>query len=70
MVARLLILILIAPAWARAQQIDTLALRAHTRFLADDQLEGRGTGTRGEARAAAYIESQLRTIGVQPAKEG
>ena len=50
-----------------AQDIDTLALRAHTRFLADDLLQGRGTGTEGERLAAAYIESQLIALGVKGA---
>ncbi|MEO5511397.1 MAG: M28 family peptidase [Longimicrobiales bacterium] len=45
--------------------IDTLAIRAHTRFLADDLLRGRGTGTEGERLAAAYIESQLIAIGTR-----
>jgi hypothetical protein len=47
-----------------AAGVDTVAIRAHTRFLTDDLLEGRGTGTRGEALAAAYIESQLMRLGV------
>ena len=52
---------------AQAQQpIDTLALRAHTRFLADDLLAGRGTGTAGERVAAAYIASTLLELGLQP----
>ena len=53
-----------------AQQIDTLAIRAHTRFLADDMLLGRGTGTQGERLAAAYIESRLIELGVQPLGDG
>ncbi|HEX6307357.1 MAG TPA: M28 family peptidase [Longimicrobiales bacterium] len=53
------------PAAAR-HQIDTLAIRAHTRFLADDQLAGRGTGTAGERLAAAYIASQLHRLGLEP----
>ncbi|HEX7119561.1 MAG TPA: M28 family peptidase [Longimicrobiales bacterium] len=55
---------LLAPAAAAAQGIDTLALRAHTRYLADDRLEGRGTGTPGERLAAAYIQDQLRRLGI------
>ncbi len=47
--------------------IDTLALRAHTRFLADDALEGRGTGTRGERVAAVYIASVLQRLGLRGA---
>lgn len=52
------------------QEIDTLALRAHTRFLADDLLEGRGTGTRGERLGAKYLESQLIALGVEGAGAG
>lgn len=47
-----------------APRVDTLAIRAHTRFLADDQLAGRGTGTQGERLAAAYIASQLERLGL------
>ncbi|HEX2166789.1 MAG TPA: hypothetical protein VHG09_06075, partial [Longimicrobiales bacterium] len=46
--------------------IDTMAIRAHTRFLADDALAGRGTGTRGERVAAAYIGSQLLRLALEP----
>jgi hypothetical protein len=49
-----------------ASRIDTLAIRAHTRFLADDELAGRGTGTQGERLAAAYIASQLERLGLDP----
>ena len=52
---------------ARAQSVDTLAIRAHTRFLADDALLGRGTGTEGERLAAAYIASQLERLGLRTA---
>ena len=45
-------------------QIDTISIRAHTRFLADDLLLGRGTGTQGERIAAAYLESQLIELGL------
>ena len=63
------LLLLLAQA-AQSQQIDTLALRAHTRFLADDALQGRGTGTAGERIAALYIDSQLRVIGAKPVSPG
>jgi hypothetical protein len=49
-----------------AQTIDTLALRAHTRYLASDQLAGRGTATEGERLAAAYIVTQLERLGLEP----
>jgi hypothetical protein len=51
---------------AAAQSIDTLAIRGHTRFLAHDLLAGRGTGTEGEAVAAAYLASQLARLGLAP----
>jgi len=35
--------------------------------LADDSMEGRGTGTRGSERAATFIGSELAKYGVQPA---
>ena len=42
-------------------------LRAHLEFLADDLLEGRGTGTRGYEVAARYSISQLIAAGTEPA---
>ena len=36
-------------------------------FLADDLLEGRGTGSRGYAIAARYVATQLQGIGLEPA---
>ncbi len=35
--------------------------------LADDSLEGRGTGTRGSAKAAALIANEMRAAGLEPA---
>jgi hypothetical protein len=54
------------PVGASAQVVDTLAIRGHTRFLADDLLLGRGTGTQGEWLAAAYIASQAERLGLRP----
>ncbi|HQL48243.1 MAG: Peptidase family M28 [Acidobacteria bacterium ADurb.Bin340] len=42
-------------------------LRAHIAFLADDLLEGRGTGQRGGALAVRYLETQLQALGARPA---
>ncbi|HEX5387502.1 MAG TPA: M20/M25/M40 family metallo-hydrolase [Gemmatimonadales bacterium] len=42
-------------------------LRAHVAFLADDALEGRGTGTRGGLIAAEYVAAQFRRLGLAPA---
>jgi Zn-dependent M28 family amino/carboxypeptidase len=42
-------------------------LRAHLAFLADDLLEGRGTGQRGAELTVRYLETQLQNLGLQPA---
>jgi Zn-dependent M28 family amino/carboxypeptidase len=42
-------------------------LRAHLAFLADDLLEGRGTGQRGGELTVRYLETQAAAIGLQPA---
>lgn len=43
------------------------AIRAHTKFLSSDLLEGRGPGTRGDELTQQYIASQFEAIGLQPA---
>src|SRR5882724_9864413 len=40
---------------------------AHIQYLADDRLEGRGTGTAGFATAASYVTDQFQKAGLQPA---
>jgi Zn-dependent M28 family amino/carboxypeptidase len=42
-------------------------LRAHLAFLADDMMEGRGTGQRGGSLAVRYLETQAAAIGLLPA---
>jgi len=49
------------------QKIDPERIRAHVRFLADDLLEGRGTGQRGGDIAAEYIATQFALDGLKPA---
>lgn len=44
-------------------------ISARMRFLADDLLEGRGTGTRGYEIAAKYMASEFEGIGLRPAGE-
>src|SRR5262245_24479932 len=41
-------------------------LRAAVRFLADDLLEGRGPGSRGDLLARRWIASQLEGMGYRP----
>ncbi len=46
------------------------AIRAHTKFLSSDELEGRGPGTRGDVLATGYIASQFEAMGLEPAGDG
>ncbi|HEX6064109.1 MAG TPA: hypothetical protein VFZ04_07780, partial [Longimicrobiales bacterium] len=64
------LLLLVLSQTAAAQAIDTVSLRARTRFLSANALMGRGTGTAGEHVAAEYIAAELMRIGVQPAVNG
>ena len=41
-------------------------LKSHIGYLADDKLEGRRTGTKGEELAVDYIRQQFVAIGLQP----
>src|SRR3982751_197919 len=52
------------------QSITEPALRAHIRFLADDLLEGRGPGSRGDELAQHYIAAQFESLGLKPAAPG
>lgn len=56
------------PALERAlSALSAQLLEAHVRFLADDLLEGRGTGTRGGDLAARYLAAQFAALGLKPA---
>jgi Zn-dependent M28 family amino/carboxypeptidase len=77
--ALLSLLVILAPATARAQRIAAptgatalRALRADAiwsplRFLSSDALEGRGTGARGGDLAAQFVASQYMLLGLEPA---
>ncbi len=55
-----------AAVMAAGSSIDPAKLEAHVRFLADDALEGRGTGTRGYDKAAQYVAEQMQSLGLLP----
>jgi hypothetical protein len=55
------------PADAASATIRPEAIRADMRFLADDLLEGRGTGTRGHEIAATFVASEFEKMGLEPA---
>ncbi|HBY63942.1 MAG TPA: peptidase M28 [Solibacterales bacterium] len=49
------------------EEILSERIRAHTKFLSSDELEGRGVGVRGERLATDYLATQLALAGVKPA---
>lgn len=50
----------------KADKISLQNIRTHLSFLADDKLEGRRTGTRGEELASQYILQQFEKNGLTP----
>ncbi len=46
--------------------INTRAIDAHLRFLADDLLEGRAPATRGGRLAAKYVAAAFQALGLEP----
>lgn len=55
---------------AAAARITAVEISGHTRFLADDLLEGRFPGTRGDEIAIRYLATELETMGFRPAATG
>jgi aminopeptidase YwaD len=53
-----------------ANQACGACIRADEEFLANDALRGRGSGTEDEHIAAAYLGSELRRYGIEPAGDG
>ena len=54
------------PPAALLNRITPEGIRANMNYLADDLLEGRGTGTRGYALAALYMRSRFEELGLKP----
>jgi len=48
-------------------EITAGELRQHIKYLASDELEGRGSGTQGNIEAAIYIATDLKLWGLKPA---
>ncbi|MBA4300675.1 MAG: peptidase M28 [Cyclobacterium sp.] len=47
-------------------QTDTVTIRNHIAYLADDKLKGRMPGTEGYQMAVDYVVDQFKKIGIQP----
>jgi Zn-dependent M28 family amino/carboxypeptidase len=50
-------------------KFDAEKIRAHVKYLASDELEGRGMNQRGGDLAAEYIAAQFKSYGLKPAGE-
>jgi hypothetical protein len=53
-----------------AKTITAEDLKKHLFIVADKEMEGRGTATRGEQRAATYIERHFKSLGLTPGNNG
>ncbi|MBX2968703.1 MAG: M20/M25/M40 family metallo-hydrolase [Cyclobacteriaceae bacterium] len=49
-----------------AQQFDEARILSHIKILANDSLQGRGTGTEGEKMAADYISKTYKSLKLKP----
>src|SRR5487761_2537488 len=63
----LLLLLAAASLFAADYAVEGKLWWAHIQFLADDNLEGRNTGTEGYRKAVAYVASQFDKLGLKPA---
>lgn len=76
---KLLLLLLLIPvlSWSQSKRKKRIAeekanatltanLKNHVQYLADDQLEGRLTGSKGEELAMQYIIKQYQQLGIEP----
>lgn len=61
------ILILLVTIPGCTQNISPERIRNHVKQLAADDMEGRGTGSDGEERAARYIEQEFKRLKLTPA---
>jgi hypothetical protein len=64
-------LLVVAATLVRGEkEIEPDALLGHIKFLAADDLKGRGNGSEGLERAADYIAEQFKSAGLQPGVSG
>lgn len=53
------------PSLTYAGMVNASRMEQHLRIIAGEEMEGRETGTEGQRKAAAYIEAQFRSAGLQ-----
>lgn len=66
LVLSLVMLFILRGSFLNAQIITSKNIKKHIQYLASDKLEGRGTGSAGEQKAAQYIAKQFKKVGLQP----
>lgn len=49
-----------------AQEISVYRIKKDITYLASDKLKGRGTGSKSELKAANYISTEFKKIGITP----
>ncbi|MGH2552951.1 MAG: hypothetical protein ACRDEB_04500, partial [Chitinophagaceae bacterium] len=70
--SKILVIVIVVSACTGPKNISksdiptTENLKTHIQYLADDRLEGRRTGTKGEELALEYISNQFKLIGLMP----
>src|SRR5262245_60647784 len=52
------------------KEIEPEALLGHIKFLASDDLKGRGNGSEGLEKAGDYIAEQFKSAGLEPGISG
>ncbi|MDO8629009.1 MAG: hypothetical protein Q7R41_00815, partial [Phycisphaerales bacterium] len=74
--ARLLIVAILAcvcprTSWAGDEKAGLAErFQAHVNYLASDEREGRGVGSKGIEQAAEYIAAKFKEAGLEPAGDG
>src|SRR5256885_16941272 len=57
------------PMWISEPAITAADLRQRLYLIADDSMMGRETGSLGAFKASAYVASQFRRLGLEPARD-
>jgi len=65
----LFLLLLAISSFVSGQKIEEKNIKTHIKFLADDALQGRQTGSAGERMALDYIEKQFKALKLEPKGE-
>ncbi len=66
----LIVCVLFACSPGVAQKIEEKNIQKHIKFLADDKLQGRQTGSEGERMAMDYIQKEFKKLKLSPMGDG